>query len=289
MVDHITIETSTLEFSARRVGDGQHIALLCHGFPDDGGTFIPLMKRLAAAGYTTVAPDMRGYGATDRPPLEPDNYGVTALGSDILAVLDALDASAPLVVGHDWGAVAVSAVSRLDPSFADTCVTMAVPPNFMRAIQSHPRQVLRSWYMAAFQVPGVAEELVRRDDFALIEWLWQLWSPGWEYDDERLAAVKDTFRTGETVEAALQYYRSFFRDALSHPDGLAISGIEIPTLLLAGRNDGCIGANLFTESHRCYDGRHRTEIIPKAGHFLHRERPDRIAEEILSFVAAGDG
>ena len=285
MVTETTIETATLEFSALSVGDGDQYALLFHGFPDDAGTFLPLMERLADSGYTAIAPYMRGYGETDRPALLPKNYAITQLGSDILALKTAVGADQPLVVGHDWGAIAVSAVARLDPSFAKACVTMAVPPDFARAFQANPMQAMRSWYMSFFQIPGLAEETLRRDDFALIERLWQLWSPNWNYPDRRIESVKDTFRTAQTVEAALCYYRAFFQEFLSRPvEQLAISGISVPTLLLAGGNDGCIGAGLFEQSHTCYEGRHRTEVLQNVGHFMHQEKPDTVADAVLAFV-----
>jgi pimeloyl-ACP methyl ester carboxylesterase len=285
-IEETTVETSALDFAALRAGNGDRYALLFHGFPDDPGSMRPLLARLADNGYTAVAPYMRGYGDTDRPPLEPAEYSIPKLGSDVLAVANAVGADDPLVVGHDWGAIAVSAVSRLDPSFASTAVTMAVPPDFATAFQHNPMQSMRSWYMSFFQIPGLAEETLRRDDFALIERLWRLWSPGWEYPEERIESVRETFRTGQTVEATLQYYRSFFQEFLSRPaDDLAISGIEVPTLLLAGREDGCIGAGLFEHSADCYTARQHTEIVDGAGHFLHAERPAYVGDLILEFAA----
>jgi len=284
-IEETTIETGTLDFAALRAGSGDRYALLFHGFPDDPGSMRPLIERLADSGYTAVAPYMRGYGETDRPPLEPAEYSIPKLGSDVLAVANALGADDPLVIGHDWGAIAVSTVSRLDPSFASAAVTMAAPPDFVSAFQHNPMQAMRSWYMSFFQIPGLAEETLRRDDFALIERLWRLWSPGWEYPEERIESVRETFRTGQTVEAALQYYRSFFEAFLSRPAGdLAISGIDVPTLLLAGRNDGCIGASMFEHSSDCYAARQRTEIVGNAGHFLHAERPEYVGDLILDFV-----
>lgn len=284
-VDEVHIETDGLDFAALRQGTGDRLALLFHGFPDDAGSMEPLMDRLADAGYTAIAPYMRGYGETDRPPLQTDNYTIPLLASDIFALVDALEGEEVLLVGHDWGAIAVSAAAQLDDGLADHCVTMAVPPDFLTAFERYPSQALRSWYMAFFQLPGLAEETLRRDDFALIERLWELWSPDWRYPDERIEAVKETFRTGQTVEAALLYYRAFFEEFLSLPPGeLAISGIEIPTLLLAGRKDGCISARLFDESHQAYDARQRTEILSGAGHFLHQEQPDDVATQILEFV-----
>ena len=64
-IEETTIETSGLDFAALTCGDGDDAALLLHGFPDSPYTFEPLLERLAAAGYTAVAPYMRGYGDTE--------------------------------------------------------------------------------------------------------------------------------------------------------------------------------------------------------------------------------
>jgi pimeloyl-ACP methyl ester carboxylesterase len=114
-VEETTIETADLSFEALTMGDGERYAVLFHGFPDNPGSMIPLMEILAEHGFTAVAPYMRGYGGTDRPPLSPDNYTPIQLGSDVAAVLAALDADDALVIGHDWGAIAATTVSVLGP------------------------------------------------------------------------------------------------------------------------------------------------------------------------------
>jgi len=289
MPDEITVETHNLDFEALRVepapedGNGRH-AVLFHGFPDDPGTFVPLMERLADAGFTCTAPYMRGYGGTDTPSLEASDYSVTALGGDVIAVLNALGTEEPLVVGHDWGATAVTAVSRLDPSLVGEAVVVAVPPNFVEALNENPRQVMRSWYMSFFQIPGLAEETLRRDDFALLERLWRGWSPNWDVSEERLESVKETFREGDTVEASLLYYRAFFDDVMAQPDALRVRGVEAPTLLVAGNNDGCVSSALFEDAGKCYDGRFELELVGGAGHFVHAEKPDSVSERVLEFT-----
>jgi len=286
-VETTRIETAGLTFEALTAGDGDRTALLFHGFPDTPRSMEPLMERLADAGYRVVAPYMRGYGDTDRPPVEPGNYTPLILGSDVFALADAVDAENPLVVGHDWGAIAVTTASVTDADSIGTCVTMAVPPNFMEALDDHASQALRSWYMTEFQIPGHGEEILRRDDFALVERLWNLWSPDWNADDELIEEVKETFRTGDTVEAALQYYKDFFDMFMSRQRSeVGVSGVDVPTLLLAGAHDGCISADLFEGTTACFDARADLEIVSRAGHFLHAERPDHVADRILEFVEA---
>lgn len=294
MLEEITVETHSLDFEALRVeptpedDNGRH-AVLFHGFPDDPGTFAPLMERLADDGYTAVAPYMRGYGGTETPSLETSDYSVTALGGDVIAVLNALGTEDPLVVGHDWGATAVTAVARLDPSLVGEAVVIAVPPNFVEALDDYPRQVMRSWYMSFFQIPGLAEETLRRDDFALLERLWRAWSPNWDISEERLESVKETFREGDTVSASLLYYRAFFDDVMGHPDALKVRGVEAPTLLVAGRNDGCVSSSLFEDAEKCYEGRYELEVVGGAGHFVHAEKPDAVADAMLDFADGDDG
>ncbi|MDY6780443.1 MAG: alpha/beta hydrolase, partial [Halobacteria archaeon] len=96
---------------------------------------------------------------------------------------------------------------------------------------------------------------------------------------------KETLREGETVEASLLYYRSFFEEFLSKPsDALEVRGIDVSTLLLTGKNDGCISPELFGNSERCYDARSEFERINGAGHFVHAEKPDEVADRVLEFV-----
>ncbi|MDY7082653.1 MAG: alpha/beta hydrolase, partial [Halobacteria archaeon] len=260
-------------------------AFLFHGFPDDATSFLPLMEILADNGFTTIAPYMRGYGETERPEPVPENYSIPNLVNDIISVINSFDTQDPLLVGHDWGSIASTSVCTLDPSAVGECVAIAVPPDFMESFENYPTQALRSWYMTMFQIPGFAEETLRRDDFALIERLWRAWSPDWDYSDERIEEVKETFRTGETVEASLQYYRAFFDDFLSQPAGsMEIRGIEVPTLLMAGKNDGCITSAMYEGSGKCYDARYNIEIVNGAGHFVHVEKPDVVGEKILEFI-----
>jgi pimeloyl-ACP methyl ester carboxylesterase len=292
--DERTVEANGLTFAVREHGDGDRLALCLHGFPDDAGSMDPLAKRLADAGFTAVAPYMRGYGPTGEAP--DSDYSARALGADAVALADRLvetdgydDA---VLVGHDWGAVAGYSAARIDPDRFSKLATMAVPPRFGAEIWNHPRQFLRSWYVWFFQLPGLAERTLRREDFAMIEVLWNLWSPGWDYSDGRIESVRETFRTGDTADAALQYYRQFVNPLVSdlarngRPDPDDAPPIEVPGLVIAGADDGCIGPALFENAAEAFDADARVVRIRDAGHFVHRERPDVVAEEVVEFCSS---
>jgi pimeloyl-ACP methyl ester carboxylesterase len=287
-MDRGSVEANGIEFEYLEHGDGDRLALCLHGFPDDAGSMEPVMERLAEEGFRCVAPWMRGYGPTDAAP--DGDYSVPALGADALALADALDAGEdPVIVGHDWGASAVYAATTADPDRFSSAVAMAVPPNFEAGVREHPVQLLRSWYMVFFQLPALPEWTLRADDFGLIEFLWGTWSPGWDYPRERIESVKDTFRQGDTVEHALAYYRAL-RESMGNGGGAdeepdaGPGRIRTPTLLVAGKRDGCIGSELFETADEAFAGRNRVVAVPDAGHFMHQERPDAVCEEILEFV-----
>jgi pimeloyl-ACP methyl ester carboxylesterase len=289
-----TITANGVEFAYHRTGDGDRLALCLHGFPDDARSLDPVADRLAEAGFTAVSPYMRGYGPTAQAP--DGDYSAATLGADAVALADALleeeDCEEAILVGHDWGAVAGYAAARKDPEQFTHLVTMAVPPAFEALLLEHPRQILRSWYVWTFQIPGVSDRLLERNDFALIEVLWHLWSPGWDYEREHLDAVVDTFETEGTPEAALQYYRQFVNPAMKRlasggrPSVADAPPIDVPGLVVTGADDGCIGTELFDRADEVFDADCRVVRVREAGHFVHRERPEVVGEEILEFVGA---
>lgn len=286
-----TLTANGIGFTYHRAGDGDRLALCLHGFPDNAHSFDPLTDHLTDAGFTVAAPYMRGYGPTDSAP--DGDYSSGALGADAIALAEELrereDCDDAVLIGHDWGAVAGYAAALQESEAFSQLVTMAVPPGFTAQALSAPRQLFRSWYIWLFQFPGIAERTLTARDFALVEVLWALWSPGWE-DDDHIESVKETFRTEGTPDAALQYYRQFVNPAMrdigrnGRPTLDSLPSIDVPGLVIAGERDGCIGAGLFDRADELFSRDCRVLKIREAGHFMHRERPAVVAEEITEFL-----
>ncbi len=286
-----TLTANGVEFTYHRDGDGDKLALCLHGFPDNARTFEPLIDPLTEAGYTVVSPYMRGYGPTE--PAPDGDYSAGALGADAIALAEELrdreGCDDAVLIGHDWGAVAGYAAARQDPAQFSQLVTMAVPPGFSALALASPRQLFRSWYIWLFQFPGVAERVLEAEDFALIDVLWGLWSPGWT-DDAHLDSVRATFRSPGTSDAALQYYRQFVNPAVKdlarngRPTLDSLPPIDVPGLVITGEQDGCIGAGLFERAEELFSADCRVLKIQEAGHFMHRERPAVVADEITQFL-----
>jgi pimeloyl-ACP methyl ester carboxylesterase len=101
-ISHRFIETNGIRMHLAEAGSGPTV-LLCHGFPECWYSWRHQLEALAAAGYRAIAPDMRGYGQTDKPDAI-DQYTLLHLTGDMVGLLDAIGTDQAVVVGHDWGA-----------------------------------------------------------------------------------------------------------------------------------------------------------------------------------------
>ena len=275
----LTLRANGLRFVARAAGAGP-LALLLHGFPDHADSMDLLLHNFAAAGYRAVAPYMRGYWPTEVPGTAPTT--LWDLAGDVVGLIRALGAQEATVVGHDWGAAAGYAAAITAPGAVRALVAMSVPPLPRVLAGLGPRQIWHSRYMLRFQAPGAARAL-RADDCALVERLWRRWSPEWTPPPEALVGVRRCLSQPGCARAAVGYYRGLFRStALAE---LARRPIHVPTLVLGGLRDRCLGADLYHGSARGLRGRHEVALLP-AGHFLPLEAPAAVAERALRFLRA---
>ncbi|MCB9549294.1 MAG: alpha/beta hydrolase [Myxococcales bacterium] len=280
MAGTLTLRANGLRFAAHVVGEGP-LLLLLHGFPDDADSLLPLAHALP--GYRVVVPFLRGYGPSEVPRRRVAT--LRTLAADLTGWLDALGAEDAAVVGHDWGAAIGYAAAVFAPTRVRRLVALSVPPPavLLPALRHHPRQLARSSYMLAFQLPG-AEAAVRARDFAAIDALWRRWSPGFEPPPGRVAAVKRSLAGPGALATALGYYRGLLRskDMLT----LAQSPLPCPTLVLGGSRDGCMGPEVFTAVRPPGAAPYTVEILKDVGHFLPLEATDAVARRVLAFLAA---
>ncbi|HMC69324.1 MAG TPA: alpha/beta hydrolase, partial [Mycobacteriales bacterium] len=144
-------------------GDGEP-ALLLHGWPEAKELWTSQIAFLAANGFRVIAPDLRGFGQSDRP-AGVDSYNMVHAVTDVVAILDAADAPSAHVVGHDFGAGLAWSVAAFLPDRVNRLVTMSVghPLSLHHADQA---QHSRMWYTLLFQFEGIAEEWLSRDDWS---------------------------------------------------------------------------------------------------------------------------
>lgn len=284
-----TLKSGDLKFTAVEQGEGP-LVLCLHGFPDCYHSFRHQLPFLAEQGYRAVSVSLRGYEPSSQP--SDGDYSLESIANDVIACIDQLGEEKVHLIGHDWGAAITYTAGTAAPERFHSLTTMAVPHSgrFVNEAFFKPKQALLSWYMIFFQLRGIADYAVRRNDFAFIRWLWRMWSPNWQVEESALAEVIDTLRQPGVQQGALAYYR----EALS-PKQLPLTParrtanaypVPVPTLALTGRDDGCIDCDIFQSLCREEDFPRGLEVcvVEDAGHFLHQEQPDAVNELILDWI-----
>jgi len=157
-VKHRVVETNGIHMHLAEQGTGP-LVVLCHGFPESWYSWRYQLGALAEAGFHAVAPDMRGYGQTDRPE-EIEKYTLLHLVGDMVGLLDALRGESAVIIGHDWGAPVAWHAALLRPDRFRGVVGLSVP--FRPRGQARPTTMMPQnedaiFYQLYFQNPGVAE------------------------------------------------------------------------------------------------------------------------------------
>ena len=264
---------------------GAPLVMCLHGFPDGPRTWSSLAELLQGCGYRTAAPWLPGYAPSS---LEGP-FDAISLARRFLALADELAPEAPVhFVGHDWGAVITQALLSQEPSRVRSATILAIPHllAFERNLRRFPKQLVRSAYMALFQVPGLSNQVVRQRNFRFVDKLWARWSPGFAPRPGHLLDVKQCLR--RSMPAPLLYYRRLFppknNDALRSL--LERGPTEVPTLYLHGERDGCVGPEIASGQEEFFNGEYASHFLKNCGHFLHLERPEEVNSRISAWLQA---
>ena len=280
----LRFEKAGISYTSTGEADAPLVVCL-HGFPDIPRTWDSLTDTLARAGFRVIAPWLPGYAPSSLDgPLD-----LPAVTRRTLAFIDELSPNAPVrLVGHDWGAlIAHGALSQRPERFrAAAILSIPHPLVFEKNLSEFPRQLLRSSYIAFFQLPAVPERVIRARDFAFIERLWKIWSPGFDPGTQYFDELKQCLRA--SMPAPLSYYRSLRSPKVLGEvrDLLQTDPIPVPTLYLHGERDGCFGVELIDGQERYFSASFETVRLAEAGHFVHLERPAEVNQAIHDWFLA---
>ena len=279
-----SITANSIDFHYLELGAGP-LVLCLHGFPDNAYTYRYLLPVLADAGFRGVAPFMRGYSPTGRPP--DDRFESILLGQDAVALIQALGANEASVVGHDWGGFATLASAVLAPQRVRRIVTLGVA--HPAAMGTDYDTLKGSWHAYFFQMP-FAESAVAANDYDFIVRWWRDASPEYDPPTEIIESVKATFRLPGVLTSALNYYRHTFHPANREPaldalrEKVATTPIPVPALAFHGTRDRPGRTPAFERMDRHFAAGVEKVVIPGTGHFIHLERPDAVNRKIAEFL-----
>lgn len=316
------VEANGLKLRIAEQGHGP-LVLLCHGFPETSHAWRHQLQALAVAGYRAVAPDLRGFGGSERPE-QVEAYKALDVIGDLVALVKVLGERQAVLVGNDWGATIAWQAARLRPDCFRAVAALGVP--MMGRAPMPPSQLFpktdQAWfYIHYFLEEGLAEEELEadtatslrriffsasgnagpRDDLStpnpfgmlprrsgLIATLPEPGDiPDWLESSDFSKFVEAFDESG--FRGALNYYRNLDRNwAIDAAfEGLRV---EVPALYLVGERDTGLaipGMKDIIDAMPTLVPRLRfSSVIPKAGHWLPQEAASRVNAELLRFLDA---
>jgi pimeloyl-ACP methyl ester carboxylesterase len=278
---HRSVECNGIHLHIAEQGEGPLVILL-HGFPEFWYSWRNQIGPIADAGYRVVAADMRGYALSDKP-RGVSGYRIDVLADDIAALVRALGEESAAIVGHDWGGVVAWATAIRHPSTISRLVILNAPhPGAMRRAVRSLRQLRRSWYVFAFQLPWIPEMMIRARNLRIIRRLFSTGPVRREaFTDADIERYVDAVRRPATLTSMINYYRAALRYRGRRI--AATENVTMPTLILWGMRDEYLGAELIDGLERWVSDL-RILRFPEATHWLQHDEPQRVTSAILDFL-----
>jgi pimeloyl-ACP methyl ester carboxylesterase len=315
-ITHRMIQANGIHLHIAEQGEGP-LVVMCHGFPECWYSWRHQLVALSAAGFHAVAPDMRGYGQSDRPEAI-DQFTLLHLVDDMVGVLDALGAEQAVIAGHDWGARVAWYAALLRPDRFRAVITLSVPYASSRGLvpptSVMPRTSDAQFYQLYFQRPGEAEAEFERDvrqtflktlasapSITPAEGIARMMVPrkggflsGWQTPSSLPAWLDETdldFYVNEFKRAGFRGGLNWYRNIDRNWELLAAyagAKVTVPALYMAGDRDPVVHfqgmdqviANLANDVPRL-----RGKImLPGCGHWIQQERAPEVNIAMIDFL-----
>ncbi|WP_330932421.1 alpha/beta fold hydrolase [Spiractinospora alimapuensis] len=259
--------------------------LLLHGFPQFWWTWRGQLVSLAEAGYRAVAMDLRGYGASDKP---PRGYDPLTLAADAAGVIRALGARDAVVVGHGTGGLVAWTTAAVHTSLVRGLAVLSTPhPGTWRSLFGLPRGRLRRQVLG-WRPPILAERgLLHADAAPMVSFLRRGYARGWS-DPVAERRYRDAFQVPGVARRALATHRWMARSPL-RTEGRRYRArmrrpIRVPTLRLHGSLDRVVPAAAVESAHRHAHAPWTLRFVAGAGHFPHEEQPDAVGGILVDWL-----
>jgi pimeloyl-ACP methyl ester carboxylesterase len=280
-MQHLKIRANGATFHVARTGTGPALLLL-HGWPEFWLTWEPVMARLADR-HTLFAPDLRGFGDSDKPdgPFGPDQHA-----ADLLALMDALDLKQAGIVGHDVAGALMQPLARTAPQrlsglFFFDFVYPGIGPRM-----AEPERLNNIWYQSFNQMemaPGLVGA-TRESCRTFIGHFLKSWAHRKDAFDDVLETFTDNFLKPGNLAGGFAHYRASHQGRVRMMKGEAsqLSSIKVPTCIRWAEHDPLF-PYAWTDRLGATFANLDLALFPGVGHFPHREDPDRAAAEIGAF------
>lgn len=285
---HRYITTNGIRMHLAEEGDGP-LVLLCHGFPEFWYSWHSQLGALAEAGFRAVAPDMPGYGRSDKPDVK---YDIEFLSACLAGIPEALGHKQMAIAGHDWGGLIVWSFVRMYPELISAVIgvntpdlprTPIPPVELMRQINPH-----RPYYIVQFQTPGAAEYFIYQN---LEAWFRLMFLGPVTYrrevfTDKIIDRYVDEFRPYGALTPPLDYYRNMNRN-WELTEQIAKNKVEHPALMVMAANDLVLSPALAEGMEERVPNL-RKVLIEECGHWTQFEQPEKLNTAMIEFLTSVD-
>jgi len=290
-----SVDTGVLTVGYEERGSGFPVILL-HGFPDDIHAYDDVAPPLVKAGFRTLVPYLRGYGPTRfRDPAAPRMAEQAAIGQDLIDFADALHLDRFAIAGYDWGGRAAAIAAALHPDRVRAVVLIGgytIQDTVAPSRPGPPEAERALWYQWYFNTERGRAGL-RANRRPLCKLLWQTWSPTWHFTDETYDRTAPSFDNPDFVDVVIHSYRHRIGNAPGEPRFLAVEQqlaqrpeIQAPAITLYGADDGLGRPSPDSSRDRSvFPNLVARRIVPGAGHFMPREKPDAVSNALLELLA----
>ncbi|HEX8369517.1 MAG TPA: alpha/beta hydrolase [Pyrinomonadaceae bacterium] len=279
--DYAQIGGTRLHYA--KAGDGERLVILLHGFPEFWYSWRHQLAALSDE-YTVVAPDLRGYNLSDKPTGVAD-YEIDKSVDDVVGLIHHFGRERAAVVGHDWGASIGWALAAKHPEYLWKLGALQVPPASVWRKNQTFRQLLASWYMFFFQIPLLPENLLKLNDFALLEnALKNSTADKNVFTDEDIAKYKKTWNEPFALTGMLNYYRAnilkrLFTKLEETPK------IKVPAVFIYGEQDKAVLPETVRGIGEVMDAPYEEFRIPTSAHWVQQEAAEAVTEILREFLA----
>ena len=258
------------------------LVVFLHGFPEFWYQWHDYIEPFVEAGYRVVVPDQRGYNRSERPAgVRP--YRLTELSGDIVDLVATEDRETAHVVGHDWGAIVAWDLALRHPETVDRLgiINVPHPKVFQQVIRSNLTQLRKSWYVFFFQIPGLPQWVLRRDDYEFLAAAMRDGSRPGTFSDSELDRYRRAWAGEGTVTAMINWYRALVR----HGEAPPRERVQAPTRIIWGENDRALVPELAPKSlSYCDDG--ELKQFSDATHWIPHEHPERVSGLLLDHLGS---
>jgi pimeloyl-ACP methyl ester carboxylesterase len=287
-INHGFADVGDVRLHYAECGTGDDLVILLHGFPECWYSWrhqLPVLGR----NHHVIAPDMRGYNLSDKPPRVED-YRIEILVQDIVGLIQHFSKAKAAIVAHDWGAGVAWALAQRHPELVSRLVAMQVPPPAAWRANFTLRQLRHSWYMFFFQLPRLPEAWARANDFARLAKMYKETTVSRDvFTDEDIEVYKEALRQPGALTAGINYYRanvfkSLIRGGAEKPkenDGR----IRVPTLFIYGEQDHAVLPETVRGIGRFIDAPYSELRIPDGAHWVQNEAVEKVNTALLDFIS----